>query len=90
MASVTCFQPNKKLMKKLAEGSESSNILVGSVSFLESPLFVLVRLKEALCLSDLTEVSIPTRYIPPGTVFPKCLYSKTGLSFPKHDSPKDN
>ncbi len=48
-------------MKKLAEGSEAVNIMVGSVDFIQEPLHVLVRLREAVTLSDLTEVAVPSR-----------------------------
>ncbi len=54
-------QQNKRLMKKLAEGSESANILVGAVDYLEQPLHVLTRLEQAVYLPDLTEVPVPTR-----------------------------
>ena len=49
-------------MKKIPEGAEASNVLVGVLDFLESPIVAFVRLSPAVLLSGLTEVPIPTRY----------------------------
>ena len=48
-------------MKKIPAGAEASNVLVGEVDFLTRPIIAFVRLKESVCLGDLTEVPIPTR-----------------------------
>ncbi|CAH8624503.1 unnamed protein product [Heterobilharzia americana] len=50
-------------LKKIAPGSETSNILVGETTFLTSQLTVFIRLKEAVLLGDLTEVPVPTRFL---------------------------
>lgn len=54
---------NKRLLKKLPKGAEATNILVSQVNFLDKPLIAFVRLAEARILGDLTEVSIPTRFL---------------------------
>ena len=50
-------------MKKLAPGSEASNVLIGEVDFLNNSIIAFVRLAEAKYLGDLTEVPIPTRFM---------------------------
>lgn len=50
-------------MRKIPPGAEASSILVGQVDFLEKPISAFVRLAEAVFLSDLTEVPIPSRFI---------------------------
>lgn len=58
-------------MKKIPNGAEASNILVGEVDFLEKPVSAFVRMNTATILGDLTEVPVPTRFLfvllgPPG------------------------
>ncbi len=50
------LQPNKKLMRKIPGGSESANILVGQVDFLDEPVVAFARLAKPAILADLTEV----------------------------------
>ena len=50
-------------MKKLPKDAEASNILVGELNGLQSPLSVFIRLNKALHLGDLTEVPVPTRFL---------------------------
>ncbi|XP_072309037.1 electroneutral sodium bicarbonate exchanger 1 [Eucyclogobius newberryi] len=50
-------------MKKIPEGAEASNVLVGELDFLERPVVAFVRLSPAVLLSGLTEVPIPTRFL---------------------------
>lgn len=50
-------------MRKIPPGAEASNILVGEVDFLSKPLSAFVRLKQASCFGDLTEVPVPTRFL---------------------------
>ena len=50
-------------MKKVSEGTEAANILVGEVDFLDEPLMVLCRLDKSAVLGDLTEINIPTRSV---------------------------
>ncbi|MGH0177215.1 UNVERIFIED_CONTAM: hypothetical protein FKN15_074562 [Acipenser sinensis] len=51
-------------MKKIPVGAEASNVLVGELEFLESPIVAFVRLSPAVLLTGLTEVPIPTRSVP--------------------------
>ena len=50
-------------MKKIPQGAEASNVLVGEMDFLKKPVIAFVRLENATHLGDLTEVPIPTRFI---------------------------
>ncbi|TMS19436.1 Electroneutral sodium bicarbonate exchanger 1 [Larimichthys crocea] len=50
-------------MKKIPEGAEASNVLVGELDFLERPIVAFVRLSPAVLLTGLTEVPIPTRFL---------------------------
>ncbi|CAL8335824.1 unnamed protein product [Lota lota] len=50
-------------MKKIPEGAEASNVLVGELDFLENPIVAFVRLSPAVLLTGLTEVPIPTRFL---------------------------
>ena len=50
-------------MKKIPAGAEASNILIGEVDFLDRPVTAFVRLREALLLNDLTEVTVKTRFL---------------------------
>lgn len=54
---------NSHFMKKIPQGAEASNILVGEVDFLEKTLSGFVRLSQSVILGDLTEVPVPTRFI---------------------------
>lgn len=56
-------QVDLHFMKKIPEGAEASNVLVGELDFLETPIVAFVRLSPAVLLGGLTEVPIPTRYI---------------------------
>ena len=46
-----------------AKDAEAANILVGEVEFLDEALCAFVRLKNAVDLGDLTEVSLKTRFL---------------------------
>ncbi|XP_061731141.1 electroneutral sodium bicarbonate exchanger 1 isoform X3 [Nerophis ophidion] len=50
-------------MKKIPEGAEASNVLVGELDFLDRPIVAFVRLSPAVLLTGLTEVPIPTRFL---------------------------
>lgn len=54
---------NEHFFKKLPPGAEASNIMVGEVDFLETPVMAFIRLKKSAMLGDLTEVPIPTRFL---------------------------
>lgn len=60
-ASVLSEQVDLHFMKKIPEGAEASNVLVGELDFLERPIVAFVRLSPAVLLTGLTEVPIPTR-----------------------------
>ena len=57
------LQSNHHFMKKLPKDAEASNILVGELNGLQSPLSVFIRLNKAMHLGDLTEVPVPTRFL---------------------------
>ncbi|XP_029862915.1 olfactory receptor 2A1/2A42-like, partial [Aquila chrysaetos chrysaetos] len=48
-------------LKKIPNGAEASNVLVGELDFLHQPIVAFVRLSPAVLLSGMTEVPIPTR-----------------------------
>ena len=54
---------NEHFKKKLPKDAEAANILVGEVEFLPEPLCAFVRLKTSIGLGDLTEVSLPSRFL---------------------------
>jgi len=54
---------NEHFLKKIPQGAEASNVLVGEVDFLNHPIIAFVRLAKAQMLGDLTEVPVPTRFI---------------------------
>lgn len=65
-------QLNQQFMKKIPDGSEAANILVGELDCLKYQITAFVRLTEARSIGDLTEVPLPTRFIflllgPPGS-----------------------
>lgn len=57
------YKPNKKFSKKVPKNSEVANILIGHLDFLREPIAMFIRLAKAARLSDLSEISIPTRFI---------------------------
>lgn len=50
-------------MKKLPKNAEASNILVGELKGLKSPLSVFIRLNQAVYFGELTEVPVPSRFL---------------------------
>lgn len=64
LTGMACVSPQVDLhfMKKIPEGAEASNVLVGELDFLERPIVAFVRLSPAVLLTGLTEVPIPTRF----------------------------
>ncbi|XP_012274135.1 electroneutral sodium bicarbonate exchanger 1 isoform X1 [Orussus abietinus] len=54
---------NTHFMRKIPQGAEASNILVGEVDFLDKPLSAFIRLSQACIMGDLTEVPVPTRFL---------------------------
>nr|XP_022322170.1 sodium bicarbonate cotransporter 3-like isoform X2 [Crassostrea virginica] len=69
--SASSAKLNQQFMKKIPDGAEAANILVGELDCLKYQITALVRLTEARSFGDLTEVPLPTRFIflllgPPG------------------------
>ncbi|XP_059486038.1 electrogenic sodium bicarbonate cotransporter 1 isoform X3 [Neocloeon triangulifer] len=60
---LTQHKTNINFMRKIPQGAEASNVLVGEVDFLEKPLSAFIRLSQATFMGDLTEVPVPTRFI---------------------------
>ncbi|XP_018598740.2 sodium-driven chloride bicarbonate exchanger-like isoform X1 [Scleropages formosus] len=50
-------------MKKIPQGAEASNILVGELEFLDRPVVAFVRLSPAIMLNGLAQVPITTRFL---------------------------
>lgn len=50
-------------MRKLPDNVVSNNILIAEVDFLQSPISGFIRLQTATVLGNMTEVSIPTKFI---------------------------
>lgn len=50
-------------MKKIPPNAEATNVLVGAVDYLQSPVYAFVRLAKGVPLGDLTEVPLPTRFL---------------------------
>ena len=66
------LQLNQNFLKKIPEGSEVANIMVGELECLKYQITAFVRLTEARTIGDLTEVPLPTRFVfillgPPGS-----------------------
>ncbi|KAJ1127593.1 hypothetical protein NDU88_005989 [Pleurodeles waltl] len=56
-------QLKNRFRRKIPEGTEVANILVGEVDFLERPFIAFIRLQEAVVLGALTEVALPSRFV---------------------------
>ncbi|KAF2358900.1 Bicarbonate transporter eukaryotic [Trinorchestia longiramus] len=54
---------NIDLMRKLAEGTEATAVLVGAVDFLKSPTIAFVRLAEGVIMDNMVEVPLPVRFM---------------------------
>jgi len=50
-------------MKKVPPNAEATNVLVGAVDFLQSPIYAFVRLSKGVTLPDIIEVPLPTRFL---------------------------
>lgn len=55
--------PEDSIIRRIPEGSEASSILVGNVSFLDSPTIAFVRLAQGVSLPNVTEINIPVRFV---------------------------
>ncbi|CAF1020101.1 unnamed protein product [Adineta steineri] len=54
---------NMHFMKKVPPNAEATNVLVGAVDFLQTPIYAFVRLSKGVTLPDLIEVPLPTRFL---------------------------
>ncbi|CAF0834824.1 unnamed protein product [Adineta ricciae] len=54
---------NLHFMKKVPPNAEATNVLVGAVDFLQTPIYAFVRLWKGVMLPDLIEVPLPTRFL---------------------------
>lgn len=57
------FKFNDAFMRKLPDNVVSNNILIGEVDFLQTPISGFIRLQNATVLGNMTEVSIPTKFV---------------------------
>jgi len=51
------------ILKRIPVGAEATNVLVGSVDFLEKPIMAFVRLLNSCEIGDMMEVALPIRFI---------------------------
>ncbi|KAK3083416.1 hypothetical protein FSP39_022102 [Pinctada imbricata] len=70
--SASSAKLNQNFLKKIPEGAEVANIMVGELDCLKYQITAFVRLTEARSIGDLTEVPLPTRFVfimlgPPGS-----------------------
>ena len=49
-------------MKKIPANAEATNVLIGGVDFLSTPIYAFVRLDKGVIVPDLIEVPLPTRF----------------------------
>lgn len=61
--SLALGEKNKSFMRKIPQGSEVVNLLVGEVKELDQIIAAFVRLKDACNLGDITEVELNTKFI---------------------------
>ncbi|KFQ53839.1 Electrogenic sodium bicarbonate cotransporter 1, partial [Nestor notabilis] len=57
------LQLRNQFKKKVPLGSEAAHIAVGEVEFLEKPFAAFIRLRRAVALGSLAEVSLPSRFL---------------------------
>lgn len=55
--------PKPQLLERLPEGAEATLVLVGCAAFLEQPMLAFVRLKDAVTLDGVLDVSVPARFL---------------------------
>ncbi|XP_066060942.1 band 3 anion transport protein isoform X4 [Chamaea fasciata] len=55
--------PRPQLLETIPEGAEATLVLVGCAAFLEQPMLAFVRLKDAVTLDGVLDVSIPARFL---------------------------
>ena len=52
-----------KMMRKIPQGSEICNVLVGEMESLAEPIVGFVRLAEGVVLQELTDMPLPVRFL---------------------------
>lgn len=57
------MQGNTSFLRKIPQGAEASNVLVGEVDCLDKTISAFIRLSQPVVLGDLTEVPVPTRFV---------------------------
>uniref|UniRef100_A0A8C3UWN5 Anion exchange protein n=1 Tax=Catharus ustulatus TaxID=91951 RepID=A0A8C3UWN5_CATUS len=55
--------PKPQLLETIPEGAEATLVLVGCAAFLEQPVLAFVRLKDAVTLDGVLDVSVPVRFL---------------------------
>ncbi|KAM3658374.1 band 3 anion transport protein isoform 4-T5 [Ammospiza maritima maritima] len=55
--------PKPQLLETIPEGAEATLVLVGCAAFLEQPMLAFVRLKDAVTLDGVLDVSTPVRFL---------------------------
>ncbi|KAF4804474.1 Band 3 anion transport protein [Turdus rufiventris] len=55
--------PKPQLLETIPEGAEATLVLVGCAAFLEQPVLAFVRLKDAVTMDGVLDVSIPVRFL---------------------------
>ncbi|TRZ13738.1 hypothetical protein HGM15179_013347 [Zosterops borbonicus] len=55
--------PKPQLLETIPEGAEATLVLVGCAAFLEQPMLAFVRLKDAVTLNGVLDVSTPARFL---------------------------
>ncbi|XP_013390370.1 sodium bicarbonate cotransporter 3 [Lingula anatina] len=63
LALSNLYKHNRNFLRKIPQGAEACNIFSGGVDFLTHPVCFLARLSNSTVLGDMTEVSLPTRFI---------------------------
>ncbi|NXO08718.1 S4A4 protein, partial [Oriolus oriolus] len=56
-------QLQNRFKKKVLPGAEAAHVAVGEVEFLEKPFAAFIRLRHAVSLGSLAEVSLPSRFL---------------------------
>lgn len=54
---------NVSFLRKVPRNSEAANILIGTVDFIETPVYAFVRLARGVIIPDLLEIPLPTRFL---------------------------
>ena len=72
-----------KIMRKIPQGSEICNVLVGEMESLADPIVGFVRLAESVVLQEVTDMPLPIRFlfVLIGPVGSKSTYLDVGRAF---------